>query len=221
MTKRPRAEVASLLIDPGVIAVVRTQTAEPIVPLAEALVAGGVIAVEITLTVPNALTAIRQLRQTLGPRAVVGVGTVLTARQAKEALDAGAEFVVSPILRPELVAVAHEADRPVMLGAYTPTEAQAAHTAGADFVKLFPADRLGPAYLKALRAPLPHLRLVPTGGVDLTTIGALFQAGAAAVGAGSSLVPAELVRDANWTALSELAGRFVAAARQSRLQPGS
>lgn len=216
MTKRTRAEVVSLLTDPGVIAVVRTKSAEPVVPVAEALVAGGVMAVEITLTVPDALAAIRQARQTLGPRALVGVGSVLTARQAKEAIDAGAEFVVSPILRPELVAVAHEADRPVMLGAYTPTEAQAAHTAGADFVKIFPADRLGPGYIKALLAPLPHLRLVPTGGVDLTTIGAFLQAGCAAVGAGSSLVPADLVRGANWPALTELAGRFIAAARESR-----
>lgn len=216
MSKRTRAEVAALLIDPGVIAVVRTKSAEQVGPLAQALVAGGVIAVEITLTVPDALAAIRQARQTLGARAVVGVGTVLTARQAKEALDAGAEFVVSPILRPELVAVAHEADRPVMLGAYTPTEAHAAHTAGADFVKIFPADRLGPAYIQALRAPLPHLRLVPTGGVDLGTLGAFLQAGCAAVGAGSSLIPAELVREANWPALTDLAGRFVAAARASR-----
>lgn len=214
--KRTRAEIVSALVDPGLIAVVRTQALEQVAPLCEALLAGGVIAVEITLTVPNALVAIREARLKVGARALIGVGTVLSARSCSAALEAGAEFVVSPILRPELVTVAHEADRPVMLGAYTPTEAQAAHETGADFVKIFPADTLGPAYIKALRAPLPHLRIVPTGGVDLATAGEFIKAGCAALGVGSALVSQAILREANWPELSRRAGEFVAAVKQAR-----
>src|ERR1039457_215614 len=124
---RPKADIISLLTDPGIIAVVRAQQAAQVLPLSEALIAGGVRVIEITMTTPNALAAIA----------------------------AGAEFVVTPICRTELVAIAHAAGCPVMLGAYTPTEAQLAHEAGADFIKIFPADTLGPGYIKALRAPLP------------------------------------------------------------------
>jgi 2-dehydro-3-deoxyphosphogluconate aldolase/(4S)-4-hydroxy-2-oxoglutarate aldolase len=134
----------------------------------------------------------------------------------QSALDAGAEFVVSPILRPELVPIAHAAGRPIMLGAYTPTEAQRAHEAGADFIKIFPADSLGPAYLKAIRAPLPHLRVVPTGGVDLNTAADFLKAGCAALGVGSSLVSAQILREANWPELTRLARAFVALAWRER-----
>jgi 2-dehydro-3-deoxyphosphogluconate aldolase/(4S)-4-hydroxy-2-oxoglutarate aldolase len=127
--------------------------------------------------------------------------------------------VVTPIAKPELVAAAHEADRPVMLGAYTPTEAQMAHEAGADFIKIFPADTLGPGYIKALRAPLPHLRLVPTGGVDLHNAAAFIQAGCAALGVGSSLVSTRLLKEANWAELTQLAREFVAAVQQARTNP--
>jgi 2-dehydro-3-deoxyphosphogluconate aldolase/(4S)-4-hydroxy-2-oxoglutarate aldolase len=152
----------------------------------------------------------------LGPRALVGVGTVLDAATCRAATDAGARFVVSPICRAELVTAAHAAGCPVMLGAYTPTEAQLAHEAGADFIKIFPADGLGPAYIKALRAPLPHLRIVPTGGVDLETVGPFLKAGCAALGVGSSLVSAQILREKNWAELTRLAQAFVAAVRQAR-----
>src|SRR6059036_3072016 len=189
---RSKSEIISLLTRSGIIAVVRAQRQDQIVPLSEALVAGGVIAVEITLTTPNAIPAIREAKQQLGERALIGVGTVLTVADCRAAIEAGAEFVVSPILRPELVGVAHSAGRPIMLGAYTPTEAQLAHEAGADFIKIFPADGLGSAYLKALLAPLPHLRLVPTGGVDVDNVGDFLKAGCAAVGVGSALVSAKI-----------------------------
>jgi 2-dehydro-3-deoxyphosphogluconate aldolase/(4S)-4-hydroxy-2-oxoglutarate aldolase len=211
-----RAEIISRLIDPGIIAVVRTDRAEQVLPVAEALIAGGVIAVEITFTVPDALAAIRQAAARGAGRALIGAGTVLDAAGARAAVAAGAEFVVSPITRVELVAAAHDAGKPVMLGAYTPTEAQAAHEAGADFVKLFPADTLGPAYVKALRAPLPHLRLVPTGGVDLTTAAEFLRAGCAALGVGGALVSAEILRTENWAELSRRARAFVEIARAAR-----
>ncbi len=213
---RSKSEIISLLIDPGVIAVVRAQQQDQVLPLAEALVAGGVIAVEITMTTPNALQAIREAKQQLGSRALIGVGTVLEAKTCRAALEAGAEFVVSPIAKLEILEAAHAADRPVMLGAYTPTEAQAAHELGADFVKLFPADGLGPSYVKALRAPLPHLRIVPTGGVDLNTAADFIKAGCVALGVGSSLVSAKLLQEGNWIEITRLAKSFVASVKAAR-----
>ena len=213
---RTRAEIIELLTNPGVIAIVRAPSADKFLPIGEALLAGGVIAVELTMTTPGALQAIEEGVRQLGERAVVGVGTVLDLATCRAAIAAGAEFVVTPICRTELVKAAHAADRPVMLGAYTPTEAQAAHEAGADFVKLFPADGLGPAYIKALRAPLPHLRIVPTGGVDANTAGAFIKAGCAALGVGSALVSAQILRDNNWPELTRLARELVNAVRAAK-----
>jgi 2-dehydro-3-deoxyphosphogluconate aldolase/(4S)-4-hydroxy-2-oxoglutarate aldolase len=211
-----KADLVRRLTDPGIIAVVRAQKEEQVLPLSEALLAGGVIAIEITMTTPNAIAAIRAARAQLGHRAVVGVGTVLDAGTCRSALEAGAQFVVSPVCRPEFVALAHAADRPIMLGAYTPTEAQTAHEAGADFIKIFPADGLGPGYIKALRAPLPHLRIVPTGGVEVNNVADFLKAGCVAVGAGSSLVSAKLLQEADWAELTRRAAQFVAAARTAR-----
>ena len=211
-----KSEIINRLLDPGIIAVVRAQKTEQVLPLSEALLAGGVIAIEITMTTPNALAAIREARQKLGERALIGVGTVLDINTCRGALEAGAEFVVTPVLRPEFVPIVHAADRPVMLGAYTPTEAQAAHEAGADFIKIFPADTFGPGFIKAIRAPLPHLRIVPTGGVDVHNVGDFFKAGCVALGVGGSLVSAKILQDANWPELTRKASEFVAAARRAR-----
>ncbi|MDB6036578.1 MAG: 2-dehydro-3-deoxyphosphogluconate aldolase/4-hydroxy-2-oxoglutarate aldolase, partial [Verrucomicrobiales bacterium] len=141
-------------------------------------------------------------------------GTVVTAEVAHDAIAAGAEFVVSPITRPSIVKASHSCDRPVMIGAYTATEAQTAHEAGADFVKLFPADGLGPAYVKALRAPLPHLQIVPTGGVELKNVGDWLRAGCAAVGVGSSLIRKDFLEKSSWSELSSLSAEFVSEAKK-------
>jgi len=204
------------LTEPGIIAVVRAQKAEQVAPLSEALLAGGVVAIEITLTMPNAFQAIREARTKFGDRAAIGVGTVLDAAACRAALEAGAEFVVTPVCRPELVPIVHSAGRPIMLGAFSPTEAQTAYEAGADFIKIFPADSLGPAYIKALRAPLPHLRIVPTGGVEVHNVRDFLQAGCAALGVGSALVSAKILQVADWQELSRRAGDFVRAAREAR-----
>jgi 2-dehydro-3-deoxyphosphogluconate aldolase/(4S)-4-hydroxy-2-oxoglutarate aldolase len=211
-----KSQIIEQLLNPGIIAVVRAQRADQVVPLAEALVAGGIVAVEITMTTPDAINAIRAASAQLGNRALIGVGTVLDEATCRAALAAGAQFVVSPICRRELVPLAHAAGKPIMLGSYTPTEAQLAHEAGADFIKIFPADGLGPNYIKALCAPLPHLKMVPTGGVNLKTIGEFFKAGCVAVGAGSSLISREVLDNGDWVALTRTATAFVLAAKAAR-----
>ena len=211
-----RSEIAARLIELGIVAVVRVPKREQVLPVCEALVAGGVLALEITLTVPDAFAAIREAARIFGGRALVGAGTVVDVAQARAVIDAGAQFLVSPITRTELIGVAHAAGRSVMIGAYTPTEAQLAHEAGADFIKIFPADKLGPGYIKNLRGPLPHLKIVPTGGVDLQTAPEFLQAGCVALGVGSSLLSAEILRTQNWPELTRLAGEFVRVVREAR-----
>jgi 2-dehydro-3-deoxyphosphogluconate aldolase/(4S)-4-hydroxy-2-oxoglutarate aldolase len=219
MMMRTKAEILAGLLTPGVIAVVRAQKPEQVMPLSEALLAGGVLAIEITLTTPNALEAIREVRAKLGSRAIVGVGTVTEAPTAQQAIDAGAEFVVSPIMRPEIAAVARAADRPVMLGAFTPTEAQQAYEAGSDFIKIFPADTLGASYIKAVLAPLRHLRIVPTGIARPEDVTAFIKAGCVAVGLGSLLVPAQALQGSNWPDITRLAKQFVELVAQARSSP--
>ena len=213
---RCKSEIISLLTNPGIIAVVRAQKADQVLPLSEALIAGGVIAIEITMTTPNAIEAIREASQKISSRGVVGVGTVLDAESCRAAIQAGAEFVVSPILRPELVALCHAAARPVMLGAYTPTEAQLAHEAGADFIKIFPSDGLGPNYIKAIRAPLPHLRIIPTGIAKADDIAEFIKAGCVGVGLGSLLVSSEILRTNNWSELTRSANAFRSLVEKAR-----
>jgi len=204
-----RAEIVSRLLEPGIIAVVRTEQTEEVIPIAEALVAGGVVAIEITLTVPNADIAIRAARERFGERALIGAGSVLNSAQCQMVLKAGTQFVVSPIGNVRVVDMVHRANVPVMLGAFTPSEAQMAHEWGADFVKLFPADQLGPAFIKAIRVPMPHLRIIPTGGVDLKTAKDFLQAGCAALGVGSSLLTREVLKTQNWAELTRLAKGYV------------
>ena len=213
---RNKDEVIAKLIDPGIIAVVRAQSRAQVLPLSEALLAGGVHAIEITTTTPEAIEAIGETSQALGERALIGVGTVLDVETCHVACEAGAEFVVSPVTKPELVAATHEHSRPIMLGTYTPTEAQAAHEAGSDFVKLFPADGLGPRFIRNLRAPLPHLRIVPTGGVTVKNVGEFINAGSVALGIGSALVSKDILTNADWPELTRRAEQFVAAAKAAR-----
>lgn len=210
---RSRSQIASQLITPGIVSVVRLDDPGQIPSICEALIAGGVIAIEITMTVPNALDAIRGAAGRFGDRALIGAGTVLNAGMARECIAAGAEFVVSPITRLEIIEAAHAADKPVMIGAYTPTEAQTAHEAGADFIKIFPADKLGAGYIKNLRGPLPHLRIVPTGGVDLNTAADFLKAGCVALGVGGSLLTTQILKNHDWNELTSLAKKFAVIAQ--------
>jgi 2-dehydro-3-deoxyphosphogluconate aldolase / (4S)-4-hydroxy-2-oxoglutarate aldolase len=214
--QRTREEIISALTQPGIIAVIRTKRPEQVLPVCEALVAGGITALEITMTVPGALDLIRQVHCQFDGQAITGAGSVLDAHICRAAMEAGAGFIVSPIGKAEIAQEARASGAVVMLGAYTPTEAQAAHEAGADFVKIFPADGLGPGYIKSLLAPLPHLRLVPTGGVVLENAADFLKAGCAALGVGSSLISKKILDSAHWPELTQLARAFIQAASLAR-----
>ena len=172
-----REKISASIIDEGLVAIVRVHNSELALPIAKALVAGGIRAVELTMTIPNALDAIRLIDQELGNEILLGVGTVIDDDTCKAAIDAGAKYVISPITKTSIVENAHAMGRPAMLGAYTPSEAQTAYEAGSDFIKIFPADSLGPNYIKALLAPLTHLKIIPTGGVNLDTMESFLAAG--------------------------------------------
>jgi 2-dehydro-3-deoxyphosphogluconate aldolase / (4S)-4-hydroxy-2-oxoglutarate aldolase len=208
-----RAETISRLLDPGVIPIIRSDNADTVLPACEALLAGGLTALEITMTTPNALALIREASQRFGARAVIGAGTVMTPQMCLDVIEAGASFVVTPVMRPEIARVAQGANAVCILGAFTPTEAQLAHEAGADFIKIFPA--VSPEYVAAMLAPLPHLKAVPTSGVSLKTGPEYFAMGCKLVGVGSSLVSSKILREKNWAELTRLAGEFVAMARKA------
>lgn len=219
---RTRDEILQALTDPGIIAVVRAQSREQVVPLTEALLAGGVRAVEVTLTTPDAYSAIEEARKRFGRDALIGAGTVLSADQCRAVLASGAEFVVTPLARPDFVPIIFTAGAVSVIGAFTPTEAQWAHEAGADFIKLFPAEILGPGYVRSVRAPLPHLRFIPTGGVTVDNLAEWFRAGCPAVGVGSALVSREILAANDWAELQRRAAAYAQAARAARAsQPGT
>ena len=213
---RSRLQIVEAIKVSGLVAVIRAPKTEMVGPICEALLAGGISTLEITLTVPNALEAIREVSKELGQGALIGAGTVLDAEACRAAIAAGAEFVVTPVTKLEILRASHALEKPAMIGAYTPTEAQLAHEAGADFIKIFPADKLGPGYIKNLRAPLPHLQIVPTGGVDLQTAPEFLKAGCAALGVGSSLLKPEILNAGNWAELTRLAAAYVRVVRETR-----
>jgi 2-dehydro-3-deoxyphosphogluconate aldolase/(4S)-4-hydroxy-2-oxoglutarate aldolase len=210
-----RETILKRILDGGIVAVVRSESPAALVKVVRALAQGGVTAAEITFTVPDAVDVIRQVRRELGDSIVLGAGTVLDPETARAALLAGAEYIVAPVVNLEVIRLCHRYDKVVMPGAFTPTEVLTAWEAGADIVKVFPADVGGPAYLKALRGPLPQVRLMPTGGVDLTTAEAFLKAGACCLGVGGSLVEAKAIAAGDFNRIRDLARQFVAAVRQA------
>src|SRR5438552_2853741 len=204
------------VLDCGIVAVVRSPDSEQLVEVARALADGGVRVVEITMSVPNALDVLRRVRQALGDRVLLGAGTVLDPETARAVLLAGAEFIVAPTLNLEVIRLCRRYDKLVMPGAFTPTEILTAWEAGADIVKVFPADVVGPAFFKALRGPLPQVRLMPTGGVDLTTAAAFLQAGACCLGVGGQLVEPAAVAARNFDRIRDLARQYAAIVQQTR-----
>ena len=170
------------------------------------------------MTVPNALDVLHQAQQTLGDRVLLGAGTVLDAETARTVLLAGAEYVVTPTLNLEVIRLCRRYDKLVMPGAFTPTEILTAWEAGADIVKVFPADVVGPAFFKALHGPLPQVRLMPTGGVDLKTAVSFLQAGACCLGVGGQLVEPQAVARRDFERIRDLARQFIALVQQTRRQ---
>lgn len=221
MTATPldRRAVVGLIERTGVVAVVRLPDAGQVHDVAAALLAGGVSAIEITMTVPGAVEIIASLVASAGAEVLVGAGTVLDETTARAVIDAGAAFVVSPVFRPAVMEVCREAGRAVMPGCFTPSEILSAWEAGADMVKVFPATSLGPAFFKDVLAPMPLLRLMPTGGVTRENAGAWIRAGAAAIGVGTALVDRVAVRERRFDEIRQNARYFVdavAAARQAQ-----
>lgn len=206
----------SRILGSGVIAVLRAPSGEALADVAEALLAGGVEAIEVTFTVPKAHRVLEHVADRLGSRIVLGAGTILDAETGRTALLAGAEFLVGPTLNFEVIRLCRRYDKVVMPGAFTPTEVLAAWEAGADVVKVFPSDVTGPAYLKALRGPLPQVRLMPTGGVTLQTAAEFLKAGACALGVGGALVEPKALAERDMARIEALARQYVDIVKKTR-----
>jgi 2-dehydro-3-deoxyphosphogluconate aldolase/(4S)-4-hydroxy-2-oxoglutarate aldolase len=204
------------VLDGGIVAVVRSPDSQQLVEVVRALADGGVTTVEITMTVPNALDVLRAVRQALGERLLLGAGTILDPETARAALLAGAEYLVAPTVNLDVIKLCQRYDKLVMPGAFTPTEILTAWEAGADIVKVFPADVVGPAFFKALRGPLPQIRLMPTGGVDLTTARDFLAAGACCLGVGSQMVEPKAVAERNFERIRDLARQYAAIVAEFR-----
>ena len=211
-----RDAIPKRILDGGIVAVVRADSGDSLVQVVRALAEGGVTAAEITFTVPDAVEVIRRVRRELGDTVALGAGTVLDPETARAALLAGAEYLVAPTVNLDVIRLARRYDKPVMPGAFTPTEVLTAWEAGADVVKVFPAEIGGPALLKAIRGPLPQVRLMPTGGVDLTTAESFLRAGACCLGVGSSLVEPRAVAAGDFDRIRSLAAQYVELVRLVR-----
>ena len=210
-----RADVMRRIEETGVVAVVRLTDAGVGRDVANALMSGGVTAIEITMTVPRAVELIEELSRTL-PQALIGAGTVTDPDTARAVIDAGAKFVVSPVFRPLVVEACHERGVPACPGCFSPTEILSAWEMGADVVKVFPATSLGPGYIKDLRGPFPSIKLMPTGGVSQANAAEWIRAGAVAIGAGSSLVDAKAVAARQFATITANARAFVDAVKGAR-----
>jgi len=208
-TNVKRAAIAHAIESMGVVAVIRMKDPAKLRAVVDALAEGGVRALEVTMTVPNAVNLIRELAPTMPEGFLLGAGTVIDPDTARAVIDAGARFVVGPVFRPDVIRACHERDVPAMPGCFSPTEILAAHEYGADIVKVFPATMLGPQFIKDVRAPLPQVKLMPTGGVTLDNAGDWIRAGAVAVGVGSALVDAKAIDAGRFEVIAANARRVV------------
>ena len=194
-----------------IIAIVRLENYDRAQEVARALIAGGISAIEFTLTGKGAVTAIARTREAFGDAALIGAGTVLTTSDVQDVVSAGAQFVVTPVLNHKVIAACHHSNVPIVCGALTPTELQTAYEAGAEMLKVFPARQFGPQYIRDLLVPLPHMRLVPTGGVSPQNAAAYIKAGAVAVGMGGNLVSERAVASGDWMHITRQAQECIQA----------
>ena len=197
------------VLDHKIVAVIRAENGDLLVDVAESLLAGGVEVMEVTFTVPRATRVLEKVADRIGSRILLGAGTVLDSETCRAAILAGAEFIVSPAVNVEVIELCKRYSKVVMPGALTPTEVITAWQAGADIVKIFPSEITGPKYLKALHGPLPHVRLMPTGGVNLDTAAEFLRCGACALGIGSSLVDPKVVASGDLKKIESLARQYV------------
>jgi 2-dehydro-3-deoxyphosphogluconate aldolase/(4S)-4-hydroxy-2-oxoglutarate aldolase len=212
-----RSSVLATLREVGIIPVIRADSADAAKAVVEALVQAGLLVAEITMTVPRAIETIASVTKNFGDSVLVGAGTVTDADTARRAVDAGADFIVTPCLIPEVIDTARRAEVAILPGALTPTEVLQAFRLGGDMVKVFPAQNVGGAsYLRALRGPFPEIPLVPTGGVTLENVRDMFDAGAAAVGIGSELISKDALSRRDYASIGALAHQFLAAVRKAR-----
>lgn len=211
-----RTDVLQIIESTGLVAIIRADSGDQLVQVCRALLDGGVTVTEITMTTPGALEAINQASKQLAGKCLIGVGSVLDAETARLAILAGAQFIVAPTTNPAVIEMAHRYGKPVIPGALTPTEIMNAWQQGADVVKIFPANHFGPTYLKDVLAPMPQLKLTPTGGVTLDTIKDWLDAGACALGVGSALVKKDLIQKQDWKSLTALSQQFVDGVKAAR-----
>jgi 2-dehydro-3-deoxyphosphogluconate aldolase/(4S)-4-hydroxy-2-oxoglutarate aldolase len=206
------------MIESGVVAVLRAPSGEMLADVAEALLAGGVVAIEVTFTVPGAHRVLEQVAGRLGDRILLGAGTVLDPETARVALLSGAQFIVTPTVNLRVIELCQRYDKAVIPGALTPTEVLTAWEHGADIVKVFPSELTGPGYLKALHGPLPQVRLMPTGGVNLETAADFLRAGACALGIGGALVERKAVAAGDMARIESLARQYVEIVKKTRAE---
>jgi len=212
-----KKKAMDLIYQTGLIPIIRVDSAETAFKVAEAFIEGGVSIIEVTFSVPGATDVVRRLSQELGDKVLVGTGTVLNADMLNAAVEAGSEFIVSPGYSEELIKAAQKHSKLCIPGAMTPSEILDAHNLGADAVKVFPCGNLGgAAYIKAVRAPLPHIPLVPTGGVNLETAGPLLEAGSFALGVGSAITDKKAIKDGRFEVITDNVKKFIQVVKEYR-----
>ena len=211
-----KPEIIQRILDPGVFAILRMDSSGPLLHVAEALCEGGLTVMEIPMTTPDAMQTIAAAKKKFGDKIVMGVGSVLDPHTARAAILIGADFVVTPVTSPGIIRTCNRYLKPVISGAYTPTEALHAQESGADFVKIFPAGNLGPGYIKSLLAPMPMLRLIPTGGVTLQNAVEYFHAGSVALAVSTAVVPKSAVHDHDWKTITQASRAFIEIAGKAR-----
>jgi 2-dehydro-3-deoxyphosphogluconate aldolase/(4S)-4-hydroxy-2-oxoglutarate aldolase len=216
MTTRSRSELVAGVEQRGVVAIIRMQDPAALRSVVDALAEGGVRALEVTMTVPRAIELIAEIAPTLPRDFLFGAGTLLDADTVHRAVEAGAQFIVSPVFRREVIEAAHADGVAVMPGCFTPTEILSAWDLGADIIKVFPATSVGPSYFKDIRGPLPQVKLMPTGGVSIDNVGDWLRAGAVAVGVGSALVDTKAIAAKRFDVIRDNARRIVANVAEAR-----
>ena len=211
-----RNEILNHILECGIVAIIRMQKPDKLLKITEAIYRGGLTAIEITLTTPDALTWIRRLSDRLGDVIRVGAGSVINTEAVYRARDAGATYIISPVLKTEIIHAAHQLDMPAIPGCFTPTEILAAHEAGADLIKVFPAEFHGPRYIKAIKAPLPQVALMPTGGITVQNAIEWIRAGASCLGVGSCLLDKQAIAENDFSKISAQSGLLKESVIQAR-----